>query len=227
MGNGYSREDATADSKEYYQIQSRNVLGGAADVFWVQVDVDLDNQSENYVQERYSRNIEKALSEINRAAPGLFLSTRKIPALKRIYIVGKNINSAYTQGNIIEYDSAKVTLGSDFNLNTEKQTIVHELLHALGADHEHCRQDAHKHHLIKDCKGPNHNIDPSSGTALTRFDPMSITMYPIIPGALKRKPNDCDPIWLIKGNDDSAYNMELSELDKRSIDIAIDGAQYA
>ena len=147
MGNRYSREDATTASKQYYKIQSRYLLGGEADVFLVQVKVE-EEKGENQVHPRYSCLIEKTLSEINRAAPGLLLSTRKILTLKRIHIihiVGKNSDSAYTEGNIIEYDSATITLGSDFNPKMEKQTIVHELLHALGIAHEHCCQDAHKY----------------------------------------------------------------------------------
>ena len=191
-------------------------LGAKEDVFRVPIVV-------NRLSTRYSCRIDIATDEINQAAPGLCLYKSESPPSPPgrygyIKIVGKSEKCASTEGNIFKSDVARITLGDDFNVGMEGRTIVHELLHALGFPHEHCRIDAQKH-VTKESERTNDNIDPNEGSLpLTRFDPLSVKVCQkndVLDS--KRKPDD-DPIWIIKG-DGLTYNTELSELDKVGLNL--------
>ena len=166
---------------------------------------------------KWRRFIQNAIDDINVAAPGLYLYLVQNEDDCKVHIYGIEEEEAYTTGDIQSQKKAYVFLGDSFG--EEKQTSVHELLHALGFGHEHQRPDAS---ASVDTRVGENDPDWKSNfeqdhdiCGITRFDPFSVMLY-CEDDRLQRKQWN-DPIWKLKDKDE--INRELSELDKVGLNM--------
>eukprot|EP01084_Bolivina_argentea_P083230 150707_1 len=168
----------------FYLLQSRHQLTND-DPVKINVNISAD------VETTWKKAIKRAIKIIIRTCPGIDIVIDKdINILKQIFIKCSNNNEAYTQNNLILYSSTTIVLGTKWNVSRRNGTALHELLHALGVQHEHKRNDGHKFGITlneKNCIkvygnewdkkwksqfSPANNID-----GITVFDPHSIMNY--------------------------------------------------
>jgi len=178
--------------------------------------------------------IPKAISDINRAAPGIKLKlpihdddkelvgTKKTKNKYRITLMECAEEEDHKQElcwtseeNVLADDKSFISLGKNFPHDGRQGTLVHELLHALGFEHEHQRHDADTYIIpqkdVKDNWRDQYDLEPSF-MGLSRFDPFSVMIYPLM------KPRtDSDSVWEIK--EGSHQCQQLSELDKVGINL--------
>ena len=204
-----SHDDPRLRCIKFYKSQSQLTVSDRP------VVIDIQLSTEYPLSHKWLSQISYAIEQINLAAPGLLLRL-STSNLAKIKIRGLENDEAFCTGSIFQYADAVINIGDKHPVS--KRTVVHELLHALGFEHEHKRKDAGD---VIENKVPQ--SDPwysdfatdSHVIALTRYDVFSIMHYPEV-GGLVRKPQN-DTAWKLKPKTD--YNEELSELDKLSLNL--------
>ena len=200
---------------EYYKIQSLQTLGESNEQ--VSVPIWINRGQSGTDLQSWFEYIKEAIYDINFAAPGLNLFETDYKSEATITINRRLPGSPflyYTVGDILTYPGCRVAeiyLG-DANDVDMKSLSCHELLHALGVQHEHQRRDRDLSLYVHDVKGewkPQYcSSDDLIG--LTRLDPLSIMMYPEKRNQLWR--NRRDSVWFAKPT--TEVNRKMSELDK-------------
>ena len=111
--------------------------------------------------------------------------------LKKIYfsnpdelfidINGIEENAAYTFGNIYEDQTCSISLSNDW-IYHRQGTALHEFMHALGFEHEHCRND--RDYFVYVQENDIDNEEEKRQYSITRFsqeltifDPFSVMLY--------------------------------------------------
>ena len=121
-------------------------------------------------------------------------------------------DGCYTKGEILSKPSQQTHITLDHAWLNRRCTSVHELLHALGARHEHQARGAEKFVHNKCLRGQDNydQYEPNSSfRKVTRRDPFSIMMYE---EGICRNCQGGDPVWGLKPPGEP--NNEMSELDK-------------
>ena len=177
------------------------------------------------VNDAWRKSVEKAMSSIRLAAPGINIYSVRSEegAIIVVNFVSKgphtvgDIWSSKVVGICLVENYAKDLVATRDHLRSSPKaeeivmqaTCTHELLHALGFEHEH--QTVHNSRRLGTATSTDESLRPLlTAKALTRFDPHSIMLYPDLP-------------WI--GNDPAmlhqmtTYNTVLSELDKVGLNI--------
>lgn len=209
-------EDYEQILKLYYKSQHQHTLNPKDKPLQIPVFIYRDQ-----LQRTWNRALDNAFKSINEATPGINLYETKDINISQIHIgvhkSGKS-NAAWTMHGSIK-DTLKfpgkskpfIHLGQKWNKNARYGTSIHELMHALNFDHEMQRFDADIYLEIDE--DVDHNYQKTTNKVLTRFDPFSVMMYPLI----KMEEKDGDPIWKLK--DDGNQCQELSELNKVALNL--------
>ena len=213
---GMSTSDSGGVSLDrFYKIQSLQMLGEEDDrvevPIWIARDPNIPRRMN--VVPAWIEHLQQAINNINYAAPGLFLYITTNRSKAEIKIARNNQSTGcFTQGNILETAFTEIFLDSEWS--EMKRTSCHELLHALGFQHEHQRGDRESSIQLNWQRSREDEmfwqyeiIDNVVG--ITRFDPFSILLYPE-DEELSR--NRGDPVWITKPY--KYLNREMSELDK-------------
>ena len=140
--------------------------------------------------------MEKTIEDINVAAPGLYLYRVDSESDKpEISIYGIKEEQAYTMGDICNTNGAHIYL--DYSFSLKNQASTHEILHALGFEHEHQRSNAPisvKESIDEIDSEEREQIDKRPNViGITRFDPFSIMLYSQCE-KFKRE-LERDPVW--------------------------------
>ena len=206
------------DCKVFYRQQTKHTLkveGTQTTVpIWIATE-ELDyGEGRRNVHDSWIRHIENAIMTINEAAPGLDLQivdSENDP--HKVKAFGIECDEVYTTGHIHQQKYTEIRYGHNHNWSDDwKQvTALHESLHALGFDHEHQRPDAKKRIRIVEefDDSDQYKTDPEA-KGITRFDPLSIMMYPEFEKFQRNESSDI--IWRLKKR--PTQNYQLSELDK-------------
>ena len=222
VGTEGQREHYTRMYQRFYQKQLRNDLGREEDRqhFAVMLKPSLEP--------KWIPHIILAVHSINEAAPGLdlilYYTKTCSTKYRTIVIEGTTEYACYTMGDVRKHNTSTIRLsnaGCDFQQIgfNMKSTSVHELLHALGFEHEHKRRDAEHYILYTGTKETDEEwydqyVPEDDVYGLTVFDPFSIMMYDE-DEYLRR--NEYNPIWHLKP--DKERSTEMSELDKVGLNL--------
>ena len=170
----------------------------------------------NAVSDKWRRAIGIAIAEILKVSPGLIIE--KSQSLSACVYIGM-IKTArcYTRGSLRNpgVGIGEIKSKSVIRLTDEREserlnsTAIHEILHALGFEHEHQRRDA-GHYLTVFEQYKKDNINPVPYIKpLTPFDRYSIMLYRI-----GNRFELCD-----EKNQHYPENVHLSELDKIALNM--------
>ena len=207
------KETNTSDERprnKFYKIQSLQYLGEETNRQFVPIWIaGTGNYNRSFefedVASSWIKPIQRAISNINEAAPGLNLHTVSEKSKAVIKMAGNRENSCFTRGRIPRDGSAEIYLYSGWN--NKDRTSCHELLHALGFGHEHQGPDRDYSIEVGSDTSQYKKLDDLYG--VTRFDPYSIMLYPEDEERLRRSG---DPVWFTKPSHE--LNVKMSELDK-------------
>eukprot|EP01083_Nonionella_stella_P276853 941123_1 len=132
------KSHASQDCKTaFYSIQSRHILLETPIQICVHIATNIDLT--------WKTAIIRAIQIINKTCPGICIKMWiDETATKQIIIISSNKDEAYTSKNLIQFNTATIILGSQWSICSRNGTALHELLHALGVQHEHKRNDGHK-----------------------------------------------------------------------------------
>ena len=203
----------------FYKIQSNQELGHRQ--FKINIIIH------HSLHRSWYKYIPRALTDINKAAPGLKLmlpypdkegtTTQQQRNEYSITLTGEGSEgSCWTsEENVLADDHSLISLDRNWPHETRTGTLIHELLHALGFEHEHQRHDANTYIVPAedvDSEWQDQYEQDQNFMALSRFDPFSVMMYP---GIEPRR--DSDLVWQMK--EGSHQCQQLSELDKVGINL--------
>ena len=161
-------------------------------------------------------HIEYAIQAINKAAPGLVLFPveKSQNVSPNIEISATTELESYTDGSIVCDKTAEIKLTNSIVSDDHRQaTALHELMHALGFEHEHQRKDANKFLKVPE-NSPDHYKPEEKIKGITPFDPQSIMMY----SEFKYMNRNGHTLWKLKPNP-KQQNIILSELDKVGLNM--------
>ena len=204
---------------KYYKILYRNQPPNKEPPLEVKIWLDSTKAFKN----TWNSSIQNAMIQINTAAPGLHLEFGKDPNVWDIYIHPPKIEEgSWTIGNILnKKQSLKTKIQLESHPGPEQRkngTALHEIMHALGFEHEHQRKDSpfyikHGSDMTdeeKDQLASLPNILP-----LTPYDYYSVMHYPVCKGLkLKYIYSDKTPPRGETPPKEYSENFVLSELDK-------------
>ena len=171
----------------------------------------------NAVSKKWKDAINFAIAEIQKFVPGLLFEKNQSLTANIYLDMGTN-GGCYTDGSLRKPRKAKDKIQSDSVISltddwiTERlnSTAIHEILHALGFEHEHQRRDAgHYLTVFKKSKKDSQIIPNAYIKPLTPFDFYSIMLYQI-GRCFERRDGD-------KKN--QPENRHLSELDKIALNM--------
>ena len=201
------RENAVDNRRVvFYQIQSQQTLGETNDRFYIPIWI-----ARNEVAPAWIEHIKNAIDDINYAAPGLQLYITGDKSKAKIKIFESPDKGCFTEG-FVHASGARIYLYK--NWHEMERTSCHELLHTLGAGHEHQRKDRDYSVSVKDQGEYSFRLKDDLW-GLTGFDPHSIMIY-CEDKEFSR--NSEDPAWFTKP--DRRLNLEMSELDKVALNNA-------
>lgn len=199
------------DCKAFYMDQSRHTLGQDRDRQKVPIYIS------GNVHPDWISFLTKGIAEINEACPGVHLFQAE-KCESEVYIQGSasaEVCSTYWDIARRPHKQVRITLVDDYSRKRMKRTSVHELLHALGAQHEHQAADADSF-LYNECprehKQFNQFVPNANFIKVTRRDPFSIMMYPEGNKNYLHRKEGSDTVWNLKASNE--MNNEMSELDK-------------
>eukprot|EP01084_Bolivina_argentea_P056485 103390_1 len=123
----------------FYLIQSRHILEDNNQPFSIGYTINND------VQLTWNKAATRAINIVNTTCPGInIIKDNQKEIAKQIIFKSSNKKEAYTQNNILTSNQSIIVLGIKWYENARNGTALHELLHALGVQHEHKRNDRHK-----------------------------------------------------------------------------------
>lgn len=96
-------------------------------------------------------------------------------AINKVIWTTNNENKASTWENIFTNNACTISLWNTWIWHRQG-TALHEILHSLGFDHEHCRKDRDHYVKLKDSEVNNYFINKFS-QELTPYDPFSVMHY--------------------------------------------------
>jgi hypothetical protein len=209
--------------QELYKSQTKHTFDPLAKPF--DVPIWYCNNSNGSAVLKWFAAVDKVIEEINEAAPGLSLYKVQNKAMANIHVsclLGEL--TAHTTGNVlIGTGKAYVCLGTEWPEYDMGPTALHELLHALGFEHEHQQHGANEYMDFSKTSNPEYSgfqndiVEKSDMIAITRFDPFSVMIYYEGFCELRHKDNPADNVWNLKpGN---AKNLKMSELDKVALNM--------
>ena len=222
--NHYNQPQQTSPFKccDFYRYQSFQELKTSLPCYQIDVTFQGDITHLN----TWMKHIQKALKDIEEAAPCLKFNICQLsPPLNNgkrndriTFQGGKDVS--WTQGYILTDQNSHIFLSKTLGKKFMYGTVAHELLHALGFEHEHQRRDAEQHlNINPDADGEewrDQYLIQDSTIGVTRFDPFSIMLYPL-DRCMAAKRDTSDSVWNLKpGN---ASNLQLSELDKVALNL--------
>ena len=126
----------------------------------------------------------------------------------------------WTEGYVLKDQEARIFLNPELVEELRYETVIHEIMHALGFEHTHQRQDAPNYLYIHPNADGEEWADQyqilNNVVSPIRFDPYSVMMYQRdrCMGA-KRCP--ADDVWQLKP--DNEANRKLSEVDKVALNL--------
>lgn len=198
--------DPVQRAKCFYEIQTFRELGTKKELIGFRVLPTVSS---------YQDHITKVVKDICTAAPGLCLYQTCDESAKISIGEGEN-DGCYTQGTYKSANRSYVHLDTNWHNDWKEQTTVHELLHALGFEHEFLRKDAEKYVKIHtDDSQYKDESDHQRIRGLTRFDPFSVMMYQESEEMERNTAGDI--VWRLKSGD--LPNKQMSELDKVSLNM--------
>ena len=177
----------------------------------VRVPIWMDTSSHRQVHHDWQVHLDKAIADINEAAPGLNLYRQSEEILATVKIYSTPKVGCYTKGNIC-HPRGRAEIHLYPHWSNKKRTSCHELLHALGFGHEHQRRDAEEYlcrHVNPTDELAAQYLPKPDMVPLARFDPYSIMLYPENEKLYRR---DGDKVWNLKPKETT--NDIMSELDK-------------
>ena len=212
--------------QEFYKAQSvHNITNNNLEEFGVYVSGKVQDS------DPWKLTLDWAKEEMSTAAPGIVFITcdDKATAAIQIYDKGEdtildNMNTlAYTRGKITSQSGAEIFFDTTAIVSEDEQQkrrrhVIHELLHALGYEHEHQRKDASGHFDIGINVKKKKYRTKRKICGLTRIDPFSVMMYTEREGKFQRSDEvDSEPAWRLKKKGEPNY--VLSELDKVGLNL--------